>query len=197
MTKSELIAALAARYPQLAARDTDYAVKTVLDAMTQALASGQRIEIRGFGSFSLSQRSPRIGRNPKSGEQVLDGVDRLHVEMPDVRLREAHVVLDDHVTVREDLAVGEADIGRLDGAVVEVERLDVHALLFGHPAILPDARAVASGVSRSISLRDLDSNQDLTAPKAVVLPLHHRGSPTSLASPRGGAAHRTRLASSQ
>lgn len=71
MTKSELIAALAARYPQLAARDTDYAVKTMLDAMTQALASGQRIEIRGFGSFSLSQRSPRVGRNPKSGEQVL------------------------------------------------------------------------------------------------------------------------------
>ena len=71
MTKSELIAALAARYPQLAARDTDYAVKTVLDAMAQALASGQRIEIRGFGSFSLSRRSPRIGRNPKSGEQVL------------------------------------------------------------------------------------------------------------------------------
>ena len=71
MTKSELIAALAARYPQLAARDTDYAVKTVLDAMTRALAGGQRIEIRGFGSFSLSRRSPRIGRNPKSGEQVL------------------------------------------------------------------------------------------------------------------------------
>ncbi len=71
MTKSELIAALAARYTQLAARDTDYAVKTVLDAMTQALAEGQRIEIRGFGSFSLSERAPRIGRNPKSGEQVL------------------------------------------------------------------------------------------------------------------------------
>src|SRR5690606_14174123 len=60
----------ASRYPQLAARDTDYAVKTVLDAMTQALASGQRIEIRGFGSFSLSERAPRIGRNPKSGEKV-------------------------------------------------------------------------------------------------------------------------------
>ena len=71
MTKSELIAALAAHYPQLAARDTDYAVKTMLDAMTQALSTGQRIEIRGFGSFSLSQRSPRVGRNPKSGEQVL------------------------------------------------------------------------------------------------------------------------------
>ena len=70
MTKSELIAILASRYPQLAARDTDYAVKTVLDAMTQALAAGQRIEIRGFGSFSLSERAPRIGRNPKSGEQV-------------------------------------------------------------------------------------------------------------------------------
>jgi len=70
MTKSELIAALAARYPQLAARDTDDAVKSMLNALTQALATGQRIEIRGFGSFSLSQRAPRIGRNPKSGEQV-------------------------------------------------------------------------------------------------------------------------------
>lgn len=70
MTKSELIAALAARYPQLAALDIEYAVRTILDALTQALASGQRIEIRGFGSFSLSRRSPRIGRNPKSGEQV-------------------------------------------------------------------------------------------------------------------------------
>jgi integration host factor subunit beta len=71
VTKSELIAILASRYPQLAVRDTDYAVKTVLDAMTQALACGQRIEIRGFGSFSLSERSPRIGRNPKSGEKVM------------------------------------------------------------------------------------------------------------------------------
>ena len=71
MTKSELIALLASRYPQLAARDTDIAVKTVLDAMTQALVNGQRIEIRGFGSFSLSTRSPRVGRNPKSGEKVL------------------------------------------------------------------------------------------------------------------------------
>lgn len=70
MTKSELIAILATRYPQLAARDTDYAVKTVLEAMAQALADGQRIEIRGFGSFSLSARSPRVGRNPKSGETV-------------------------------------------------------------------------------------------------------------------------------
>lgn len=71
MTKSELIAQLAERFPQLALRDADFAVKTVLDAMTQAMASGQRIEIRGFGSFSLSRRASRIGRNPKSGEQVM------------------------------------------------------------------------------------------------------------------------------
>jgi len=71
VTKSELIAALAARYPQLAVRDADDAVKTLLNALAQALTSGQRIEIRGFGSFSLSQRAPRIGRNPKSGEKVL------------------------------------------------------------------------------------------------------------------------------
>lgn len=70
MTKSELIEALAASYPQLAVRDMDLAVKTMLDAMTDALAQGQRIEIRGFGSFSLSQRAPRVGRNPKTGEQV-------------------------------------------------------------------------------------------------------------------------------
>ena len=61
MTKSELIARLAERYPQLVAKDADYAVKTILDAMADALASGQRIEIRGFGSFALSSRPPRMG----------------------------------------------------------------------------------------------------------------------------------------
>ncbi len=71
LTKSELIAILASRYPQLAARDMDFAVKTLLDAMADTLSRGQRIEIRGFGSFSLSRRSQRIGRNPKSGEKVL------------------------------------------------------------------------------------------------------------------------------
>lgn len=70
MTKSELIAALAASHKQLAASDIDLAVKTVLDTMVESLAKGQRIEIRGFGSFSLSQRAPRVGRNPKTGEQV-------------------------------------------------------------------------------------------------------------------------------
>ena len=71
MTKSELIARLAEKYPQLVAKDADFAVKTILDAMADALASGQRIEIRGFGSFALNSRPPRIGRNPKSGDKVM------------------------------------------------------------------------------------------------------------------------------
>ena len=71
MTKSELIARLAERFPQLVAKDADYAVKMILDAMTDALSRGDRIEIRGFGSFALNYRPPRTGRNPKSGEKVL------------------------------------------------------------------------------------------------------------------------------
>ena len=70
MTKSELIARLAARFPQLVAKDADYAVKMVIDAMSDALARGDRIEIRGFGSFALNYRPPRVGRNPKSGDKV-------------------------------------------------------------------------------------------------------------------------------
>jgi integration host factor subunit beta len=71
MTKSELIERLSVRHPQLVAKDADLAVKTILDAMSEALAQGQRIEIRGFGSFSLNLRPPRVGRNPKSGEKVM------------------------------------------------------------------------------------------------------------------------------
>ena len=70
MTESELIAKLAERFPQLVAKDADCAVKMVLDAMTDALSRGDRIEIRGFGSFALNYRPPRVGRNPKSGERV-------------------------------------------------------------------------------------------------------------------------------
>ena len=70
MTKSELVSSLAARYPQLVAKDTELAVQIILDAMVESLSKGQRIEIRGFGSFDLNYRPPRIGRNPKSGEQV-------------------------------------------------------------------------------------------------------------------------------
>jgi len=70
MTKSELIAKLAARFPQLVVKDAELSVKAILDAMAEKLASGQRIEIRGFGSFSLNYRPPRLGRNPKTGDRV-------------------------------------------------------------------------------------------------------------------------------
>ena len=70
MTKSELVAQLASRFPQLVLKDADFAVKTMLDAMSDALANGHRIEIRGFGSFGLNRRPSRVGRNPKSGEKV-------------------------------------------------------------------------------------------------------------------------------
>ena len=70
MTKSELIAKLAKHYPQLDAKDAEAVVKTILEAMITSLVNGQRIEIRGFGSFELNHRPPRIGRNPKSGEKV-------------------------------------------------------------------------------------------------------------------------------
>jgi len=70
MTRSDLVAQLAERFAQLTQRDTEFAVKTILDAMSDALARGHRIEIRGFGSFSINRRPPRVGRNPRSGEQV-------------------------------------------------------------------------------------------------------------------------------
>ena len=70
MTRSELVEELAARFHQLTQRDTEFAVKAILDAMNDALVRGHRIEIRGFGSFSLNYRPPRKGRNPKSGDPV-------------------------------------------------------------------------------------------------------------------------------
>ena len=70
MTKSELIEILSARHSQLAPKDAELAVKAMLDAMSHTLASGDRIEIRGFGSFGLNYRPPRTGRNPKTGEKV-------------------------------------------------------------------------------------------------------------------------------
>ncbi len=88
MTKSELIVQLAERYPQLVVRDAEYAVKTILDAMATTLAKGHRIEIRGFGSFALSERPPRVGRNPKSGEQVLVPGKRVPHFKPGKELRE-------------------------------------------------------------------------------------------------------------
>lgn len=70
MTKSELIEILSKRQMHLKADDVDMAVKTILEMMSNALADGDRIEIRGFGSFSLHFRPPRLGRNPKTGDSV-------------------------------------------------------------------------------------------------------------------------------
>ena len=70
MTKSELIELIAASQTQLSSKDVELAIKTILEQMSQALSTGERIEIRGFGSFSLHFRPPRIGRNPKTGESV-------------------------------------------------------------------------------------------------------------------------------
>ncbi len=70
MTKSELIEVIAKEQSHLAYRDVELAIKCMIEQMSQALASGDRIEIRGFGSFSLHYRPPRMGRNPKTGEAV-------------------------------------------------------------------------------------------------------------------------------
>ncbi len=70
MTKSELIERIAAVQSQLSSKDVELAVKMILDHMAEALSTGERIEIRGFGSFSLHYRAARLGRNPKTGEKV-------------------------------------------------------------------------------------------------------------------------------
>ncbi|MDY6941896.1 MAG: integration host factor subunit beta [Pseudomonadota bacterium] len=70
MTKSELIDEIARQQSHLEHKDIELAVKSILDIMSVALAEGERIEIRGFGSFSLHHRPPRMGRNPKTGEPV-------------------------------------------------------------------------------------------------------------------------------
>ena len=70
MTKSELIELIASRQAQLSAKDVELAVKTILEHMSETLETGERIEIRGFGSFSLHYREPRRGRNPKTGDAV-------------------------------------------------------------------------------------------------------------------------------
>ncbi|PAV26669.1 integration host factor subunit beta [Tamilnaduibacter salinus] len=70
MTKSELVELIASKQTQLSVKDVELAVKTIIEHMSQSLAEGQRIEIRGFGSFSLHYRAARTGRNPKTGDPV-------------------------------------------------------------------------------------------------------------------------------
>jgi integration host factor subunit beta len=89
MTRSDLVEALAEKFPQLTQRDADMAVKTVLDAMSESLIKGHRIEIRGFGSFTVNRRPPRLGRNPRSGESVAIPEKRVPHFKPGKGLREA------------------------------------------------------------------------------------------------------------
>ena len=76
MIKSELVARLTARYPHLYHRDIERIVSTMLDEITKALAAGHRVELRGFGAFSVKVRPARQGRNPRTGEPVSVGEKR-------------------------------------------------------------------------------------------------------------------------
>ncbi len=88
MTKSELIEKLATGQSQLSAKEVENSIKEMLEQMSTTLESGDRIEIRGFGSFSLHYRAPRTGRNPKTGTSVeLDGKYVPHFK-PGKELRE-------------------------------------------------------------------------------------------------------------
>ena len=70
MTKSELIETLSKELSHLAIKDVELAVKCMIEQMSETLSTGERIEVRGFGSFSLHHRAPRMGRNPKTGDSV-------------------------------------------------------------------------------------------------------------------------------
>ncbi|MDR2213442.1 MAG: integration host factor subunit beta [Pseudomonadales bacterium] len=89
MTRSDLVELLAERVGQLSHRDAEAAVKTILDAMSDTLVRGHRIEIRGFGSFSITRRPPRMGRNPRTGESVYIPERRVPHFKPGKALREA------------------------------------------------------------------------------------------------------------
>ncbi|MGL4667342.1 MAG: integration host factor subunit beta [Saezia sp.] len=87
-TRSDLVVELATQFEQLTQRDAELAVKTILDSMTEALSQGHRIEIRGFGSFSITRRPPRLGRNPRTGEPVQVPEKRVPHFKPGKALRE-------------------------------------------------------------------------------------------------------------
>jgi integration host factor subunit beta len=77
MTKSELIQRLAERNPHLYLRDVEKIVETIFDEITEALVEGDRVELRGFGAFSVKHRDARVGRNPRTGESVQVEAKRL------------------------------------------------------------------------------------------------------------------------
>ena len=87
-TRSDLVSELAAQFEQLTQRDAELAVKTILESMAEALSKGHRIEVRGFGSFSITRRPPRLGRNPRTGDPVEVPEKRVPSFKPGKALRE-------------------------------------------------------------------------------------------------------------
>ncbi len=102
MTKSELIQKLADRNPHLLLRDIERIVDTVFNEVTDTLADGNRVELRGFGAFSVKHRDARIGRNPRTGEQVQVEAKRLPFFKTGKALREALNEKKDDTKVKED-----------------------------------------------------------------------------------------------
>lgn len=99
MTRSELIIAIAQRFPQLNKTDCDVSVREITEAIGQSLANGGRVEIRGFGSFSLSYRPPRLSRNPKTGERVhVEGKHAPYFK-PAKNLRDSLMLVSDQTSV--------------------------------------------------------------------------------------------------
>jgi integration host factor subunit beta len=122
MTRSDLVVQLAERFGQLTHRDTEFAVKTILDAMAAALAKGHRIEIRGFGSFSINRRPPRVGRNPRSGEQVVISEKLVPHFKPGKALREAVDRRVGELRAGEAAAAGGGEPGDVRGGAGDAER---------------------------------------------------------------------------
>ncbi len=88
MTKSELIARLAEQNPHLYHRDIERIVSTLFDTIADALADGKRVELRGFGAFSVKEREARVGRNPRTGEAVAVDAKRVPFFKTGKQLRE-------------------------------------------------------------------------------------------------------------
>lgn len=102
MTKSELIARLAERNPHLYLRDVERIVDTIFDEITQALVDGDRVELRGFGAFSVKHREARVGRNPRTGESVQVEAKRLPFFKTGKGLRERLNGMSDDASSKED-----------------------------------------------------------------------------------------------
>ena len=101
MNRSDIIQSLAERFSHLTQEDADVAVSTILEKMGNAMARGHRIEIRGFGSFTVVQRPPRIGRNPRSGVRVDIPETRVAHFKPGKALREAVDMPDEDAVQRQ------------------------------------------------------------------------------------------------